>query len=313
MFSTQAGSVVNQTQQIYLRPETAQGIFVNFSNIQKTTRMQLPFGVAQVGKAFRNEIVARQFIFRMREFNQMEMQFFVPPEESQTWFEHWRDKRRHWYTLLGISPAKIGCHPHVKTAHYATAAVDLTYPFPFGVQEVEGIHARGDFDLRSHAKHAKKKITYFDPKRNRAYIPHVIETSLGLDRLVLMILTDGFTQTEERTYLKLPPALAPIHAAVLPLAKKEPLVTKARHIFQTLATQFRLTYDDAGSIGKRYTRQDLIGTPYAITVDFQTLEDGCVTIREMVTTHQVRIPMEKIGTYLAERVSMHHLLQKALI
>lgn len=312
MLSTQLGAVEKATHQVYLRPETAQGIYVNFLNVQKSTRLPLPFGIAQMGKAFRNEIVARQFIFRMREFEQMEMQFFIPPGEDKQWFSHWIAKRQQWYKVLGIPAKDMAVHPHTQLAHYASEAVDLTYAFPFGSKEVEGIHARMDFDLKNHATLSKKKLTYFDPQRNQSYIPHVIETSVGCDRLVLLLLCHAFTQTAEegtsRTYLKFPPALAPISAAILPLVKKPPLVQQAQAIFKALSPSFALAYDAGGSIGKRYTRQDLIGTPYCITIDNDTLADAQVTIRFRDTKAQQRLPIADLPHYLQQRCTLDHLL-----
>ena len=314
MFSTQVGPIKAHDHTIYLRPETAQGIFVNFLQIQKATRKQLPFGVAQIGKAFRNEIVARQFIFRMREFEQMEMQFFVPPEEETKWFEHWVKTRYAWYHALGIPKDELRIEPHKNLAHYARKAVDITYAFPFGAKEVEGIHMRGDFDLRSHAKQSGKKLQYFDTKRNQTYIPCVIETSAGCDRLILMLLCHALKEEKKedtyRTFLQIPPPLAPISAAVLPLLKKEPLTAQAQQIFEKLRPYFAVVYEANGSIGKRYSRQDLLGTPYCITIDFQTLEDDQVTIRDRDSMEQTRLPIDALYNYLVKKVALHTLLEK---
>jgi glycyl-tRNA synthetase len=316
MFATQLGAQADETDTIYLRPETAQGIFVNFLNVQKTARMKVPFGIAQIGKAFRNEIVARQFIFRMREFEQMEMQFFIKPGTEVTWFEHWKKARWQWHLALGINPDHLKIKPHDQLAHYAQAAVDIEYEFPFGFKELEGIHSRGDFDLKNHEIASKKKLQYFDPELNQSYVPYVIETSVGCDRLVLMLLCEAFIQetiTEEeqqksRTYLKLHPALAPIKAAIFPLVKKDNLPEKAQEIFKDLQYDLPLIYEETQSIGKRYARQDLIGTPYCITVDHQTLEDDMVTIRERDTMQQKRLPINDLKAYLLEKVSFKPIL-----
>ncbi|WP_419241711.1 glycine--tRNA ligase [Cardinium endosymbiont of Nabis limbatus] len=314
MFSTQVGAQ-NDATTLYLRPETAQGIFVNFLNVQKTARMKIPFGIAQIGKAFRNEIVARQFTFRMREFEQMEMQFFIQPDTEAKWFNYWQENRKAWYSSLGINEEKLNLHPHKQLAHYATAAVDIEYAFPFGFKEVEGIHSRTDFDLKSHEQYAKKKLQYFDPDLKKHYTPYVIETSVGLDRLVLMLLSNGFVQTEhptdgQRTYLKLPAPLAPIKAAIFPLVKKDGLAERALALFDTLKYDFPLIYEEAQSIGKRYTRQDLIGTPYCITVDYQTLEDETVTIRERDAMAQHRIHMAEVASHLEVTTSIKSLLAR---
>ncbi|MGI2257477.1 glycine--tRNA ligase [Candidatus Cardinium hertigii] len=316
MFATQMGAK-NDATTIYLRPETAQGIFVNFLNVQKTARMKIPFGIAQMGKAFRNEIIARQFTFRMREFEQMEMQFFIQPGTEKKWFDYWQETRKHWYDSLDIDPQKIHIHPHKQLAHYAAAAVDIEYAFPFGFKEVEGIHSRTDFDLKSHAYHSKKKLQYFDPDTKQRYTPYVIETSVGLDRLVLMVLSnalekdnylaDGAEETS-RIYLKFPPPLAPIKAAIFPLVKKDGLAEKAMALFDELKYDFPVIYEAAQSIGKRYTRQDLIGTPYCITIDYQTLEDETVTIRERDSMAQYRIQMAEIAHYLHTKTGIKSLL-----
>ena len=313
MFSTQVGSVAEESSTIYLRPETAQGIFVNFLNVQKTARMKVPFGIAQIGKAFRNEIVARQFIFRMREFEQMEMQFFVRPGTELEWYKTWADKRVKWHLALGIPADKIRRHDHEKLAHYANAALDIEYTFPFGKKEVEGIHSRTDFDLKSHQEYSKKKQQYFDPEINQNYIPYVIETSIGADRLFLMTLCNAYVdetvEGRQRTYLKFHPAVAPVKAAILPLTKKDGLPEKAREIVEDLKYDFNIIYEDAASIGKRYARQDLIGTPFCIAVDHQTLEDNTVTIRHRDTTEQERVLMSDLHQRLSHACSFRRIFE----
>lgn len=279
--------------------------------------MKVPFGIAQIGKAFRNEIVARQFIFRMREFEQMEMQFFVRPGTEDHWFNYWRNQRMQWHLSLGIPDTQLKLHPHEQLAHYAQAAVDIEYNFPFGSKEVEGVHSRTDFDLKHHAVYAHKKIQYFDPEVDQNYTPYVIETSLGCDRLVLMLLCQGLTQetitehgrTRSRTYLRLPPALAPIKAAVLPLVRKDNLPERAKKLFDALRMDFPLVYEENQSIGKRYARQDLIGTPYCITVDHQTLEDNTITIRNRDDMQRTRLSVSELGKYLLERVTLRSILR----
>ena len=317
MFATQVGYQGEATT-IYLRPETAQGIFVNFLNVQKTARMKLPFGIAQIGKAFRNEIIARQFTFRMREFEQMEMQFFVQPGTENNWFDYWKTMRKNWYQTLGIGQEQIKVHPHKQLAHYASAAVDIEYAFPFGSKEIEGIHSRTDFDLANHAHYAKKKITFFDETTKTSYTPYVIETSAGLDRLVLMLLCHGLTKESvgassveggnARCYLKLPPALAPIKAAIFPLVKKDGLEEKAMALFDGLKYDFPLVYEANQSIGKRYIRQDLIGTPYCITIDYETLENDTVTLRERDSMKQYRMAIAEIAHFLKGKTAMQSLL-----
>ncbi|WP_209331323.1 glycine--tRNA ligase [Lunatimonas salinarum] len=313
MFSTQVGSVADESSTIYLRPETAQGIFVNFLNVQKTARMKIPFGIAQIGKAFRNEIVARQFIFRMREFEQMEMQYFVRPGSELEWYKAWASIRMKWHEALGIPVEKLRRHDHEKLAHYANAALDIEYEFPFGYKEVEGIHSRTDFDLKSHQEYSRKKQQYFDPEINQNYIPYVIETSIGADRLFLMTLCNAYVEEEvegkQRTYLKFHPALAPVKAAILPLTKKDGLPEKAREIVEELKYDFNIIYEDAASIGKRYTRQDLIGTPFCIAVDHQTLEDNTVTIRHRDTTEQERLPISELHHKLGEACSFRNIVK----
>ncbi|MCD4772123.1 MAG: glycine--tRNA ligase [Bacteroidales bacterium] len=307
MFSTQFGSLSEGANQIYLRPETAQGIFVNYLNVQKTGRMKLPFGIAQIGKAFRNEIVARQFIFRMREFEQMEMQFFVKPGEEIKWFNYWKEERMKWHLSLGIPESYYRFHEHDKLAHYANAAFDIDFDFPMGFKEIEGIHSRTDFDLEAHQKMSGKKIQYFDNEENKSYVPYVVETSIGLDRTFLAILTFAYTEEKledgsERVVMKIPPFLAPIKAAVLPLTKKDGLPEKARKIMDNLKYDYNCHYEEKDTIGRRYRRQDAIGTPYCITVDHQTLEDNTVTIRERDSMKQERIPMEKISGIIGEKI-----------
>lgn len=317
MFTTQAGAQ-EEANTIYLRPETAQGIFVNFLNIQKSSRMKVPFGIAQIGKAFRNEIVARQFIFRMREFEQMEMQFFVRPGTEAHWFNYWKEQRLNWYLALGIPSSQLSVRPHEHLAHYAQAAVDIEYVFPLGQKEIEGIHSRTDFDLKRHEAYANKKLQYFDPEISQSYTPYVIETSLGCDRLVLMLLCQGLMQetvaegeqTKTRTYLKLPPALAPIKAAILPLVKKDGLPERAQKLTAELRLDCSLIYAESQSIGKRYARQDLIGTPYCVTIDHQTLEDDTVTVRERDTMQQQRLAVQELRDYLEERVALQTILRK---
>ncbi len=319
MFSTKVGSVAEDSNTIYLRPETAQGIFVNFLNVQKTARQKVPFGIAQIGKAFRNEIVARQFIFRMREFEQMEMQFFVRPGEEMQWFEHWKSTRMKWHEALGLQTEKLRIHEHEKLAHYANAAIDIEYLFPFGFKEVEGIHSRTDFDLKSHQELSGKKMQYFDPEVGKNYIPYVVETSIGADRLFLMMMCESYTEDsgvdakgndKTRIYLKIHPALAPVKAAILPLMKKDGLSEIATSIYEDLKMDLKVTYDESAAIGKRYTRQDLIGTPFCIAVDHQTKEDNTVTIRHRDTTEQERIAIPELKNRLLEATSMKRIFEK---
>ncbi len=318
MFSTEVGSVAESANKIYLRPETAQGIFINFLNVLHSSRKKVPFGIAQIGKAFRNEIVARQFIFRMREFEQMEMQFFVRPGEEMKWYEHWKEQRLNWHKALGFREEAYKFHDHLKTAHYANAAVDIEYQFPFGFKELEGIHSRTDFDLKSHEELSGKKLQYFDPEENRNYTPYVIETSIGLDRMFLATLCESYTcekvqdggKEKERVYLKIPPVFAPFKAAVFPLVRKEGLPEKAQEVMDALKFDFEVAYEEKESIGKRYTRQDLIGTPYCFTVDHQTLEDNTVTVRERDTTNQQRLSIEEIHSWISQRVSFSSILKK---
>lgn len=310
MFSTQLGSVSDEANEIYLRPETAQGIFVNFLNVQKTGRMKIPFGIAQVGKAFRNEIVARQFIFRMREFEQMEMQFFVRPGTQKEWYEYWKAERMKWHLSLGISSDKYRFHDHVKLAHYADAACDIEYDFPIGFKEVEGIHSRTDFDLTQHQEYSRKKMQYFDTEINQNYIPYVIETSIGLDRTVLMVLSEAYEEQDlssadkkdSRVILKFPAKLAPVKLAVLPLTKRDGLPEIARDIIDTHKKKFRCFYEEKDTIGKRYRRMDAIGTPFCVTVDHQTKEDNTVTIRYRDNMTQERIPISEICRIVSEAI-----------
>lgn len=314
MFSTSMGSVSEEANTIYLRPETAQGIFVNYLNVQKSGRMKIPFGIAQTGKAFRNEIVARQFIFRMREFEQMEMQFFIQPGTEMKWYEYWKKTRLNWHLSLGLGKDKYRFHDHLKLAHYANAACDIEHEFPFGFKELEGIHSRTDFDLKQHEQFSGKKLQYFDPELNQSYVPFVLETSVGLDRLFLAILSSSLAEEsleggESRTVLKLPPALAPYKAAVFPLVKKDGLPELAENIVKQLKLDFNVAYDEKDTVGKRYRRQDAYGTPYCITVDHQSLEDNTVTVRHRDTMHQERIAIEKLTTFLEEHASFKSLLK----
>lgn len=310
MFSTQLGSVSEDSNEIYLRPETAQGIFVNFLNVQKTGRMKIPFGIAQTGKAFRNEIVARQFIFRMREFEQMEMQFFVRPGTEGEWYEYWKAERMKWHLSLGIPAARYRFHDHAKLAHYAKAACDIEFEFPIGFKEVEGIHSRGDFDLSQHQKYSKKKMQYFDAEINQNYVPYVIETSIGLDRTVMMVLSEAYCEEDlstaekqdSRVVLKFPAKLAPVKLAVLPLTKKDGLPEIAREIMDSCKPHFRCFYEEKDAIGKRYRRMDAIGTPFCVTVDHQTKEDQTVTIRYRDTMKQERISIAKIKEIILNEI-----------
>ncbi len=315
MFSTEMGSLAEDTNKIYLRPETAQGIFVNFLNVQKTGRMKIPFGIAQIGKAFRNEIVARQFIFRMREFEQMEMQFFIKPGEEMKWYEFWKEKRMRWHQALGLGAENYRFHDHLNLAHYANAACDIQFNFPMGFKELEGIHSRTDFDLSNHEKFSGKKLQYFDSDENKSYIPYVVETSVGLDRMFLSILSKCYTEEKledgsERVVLKLPPALAPHKVAILPLMKKDGLPEKATSIMHDLKFDLRCFYEEKDAIGKRYRRQDAIGTPYCITVDHQTLADDTVTIRDRDTMKQERVKIENVREQLIAACAMNNLLRK---
>ncbi len=319
MFSTQLGSVAEDSDTIYLRPETAQGIFVNFLNVQKTARMKIPFGIAQTGKAFRNEIVARQFIFRMREFEQMEMQFFVRPGTQMEWYNYWKEERLNWHLSLGLPAEKYRYHNHVKLAHYADAALDIEYEFPFGFKEVEGIHSRTDFDLKSHQEYSKKKQQYFDNDIDETtgkpfgnYIPYVVETSIGLDRMFLLILSHAYTEetinkedgtTDSRVVLKIPAKIAPNKLAILPLVKKDGLPEIARELMDECKGSFKCFYEEKDAIGKRYRRQDAIGTPFCVTIDHQTKEDQMVTIRYRDSMLQERIPINKVKELVLSQIS----------
>ena len=307
MFSTEIGSVAEAANKIYLRPETAQGIFVNFLNVQKTSRLKIPFGIAQIGKAFRNEIVARQFIFRMREFEQMEMQFFVRPGEEMKWYEYWKNERINWHLSLGIDENHYRFHDHIKLAHYANAACDIEFNFPMGFKELEGIHSRTDFDLKQHEKHSGKKLQYFDPEINQNYVPYVVETSIGLDRTFLAILSAAYKEEQledgsERTVLKIPTFLAPYKVAVLPLIKKDGLPEKAREIMDLLKWNYNCQYDEKDSVGKRYRRQDAIGTPFCITVDHDTLQDQKVTVRDRDTMQQERVAISDLEPLIRKKM-----------
>ena len=315
MFSTEMGSTAEGAMKVYLRPETAQGIFVNFLNVQKTGRMKVPFGIAQIGKAFRNEIVARQFIFRMREFEQMEMQFFVRPGEELKWFEHWKQFRMRWHQALGFGEKKYRFHDHEKLAHYANAATDIEFEMPFGFKEVEGIHSRTNFDLSQHAKYSGKKIEYFDPELNQSYTPYVIETSIGVDRMFLSVMAAAYTEEQleggdSRVVLRIPPVLAPVKACIMPLVKKDGLPEKAREIMDELKFHFHCAYDEKDSIGKRYRRQDAIGTPFCVTVDHDTLNDNCVTVRDRDTMQQIRVAIADLQKMIDEKINMRNLFKE---
>ncbi|MDO4194780.1 MAG: glycine--tRNA ligase [Prevotellaceae bacterium] len=314
MFSTEMGASADGAMKVYLRPETAQGIFVNYLNVQKTGRMKVPFGIAQIGKAFRNEIVARQFIFRMREFEQMEMQFFVKPGTELQWFETWKKRRMAWHQALGFGAENYRFHDHEKLAHYANAASDVEFHMPFGFKEVEGIHSRTNFDLGQHAKYSGKKIEYFDPEAGESYTPYVIETSIGVDRMFLSVMCHSYEEQqlengETRTVLHLPAALAPVKLAVFPLTKKDGLPEKAREIINDLKFHFNCQYEEKDQIGKRYRRQDAIGTPYCVTVDHQTLEDNTVTLRHRDTMEQERVNIADLRAIIEDKVSLASLLK----
>ncbi len=307
MFSTAMGSVSEDASTIYLRPETAQGIFVNYLNVQKTGRMKIPFGIAQTGKAFRNEIVARQFIFRMREFEQMEMQFFVRPGTEMEWYNYWKETRMKWHHSLGMPVEKYRFHDHDKLAHYANAAADIEFEFPFGFKELEGIHSRTDFDLSAHQKYSGKKLQYFDPELNESYVPYVVETSIGLDRMFLAIFSNAYTEEKledgsERVVLKIPAMLAPVKAAILPLVAKDGLPEKGREIMEMLKYDYMCQYEEKDSIGRRYRRQDAIGTPYCITVDHQTTVDNTVTIRDRDTMEQHRVAIADLPSIIGSKL-----------
>jgi len=309
MFNTELGAVSGDAGVIYLRPETAQGIFVNFLNVQKSGRMKLPFGIAQIGKAFRNEIIARQFIFRMREFEQMEMQFFVKPGTQKEWYEHWKEERKKWHSALGLGDENYKFHDHIKLAHYADAACDIEFDFPMGFKELEGIHSRTDFDLKSHEKFSGKKLRFFDPETKESFVPYVVETSIGLDRMFLAVLSQSFKEEDlgegnTRTVLRLPYALSPVKVAVLPLVKKDGLPEKAREILSKIRLNHNCQYDDKDGIGRRYRRQDAIGTPLCITIDHDSLNDDAVTVRERDGMTQERVAISDLPAYVEERVGM---------
>ncbi len=318
MFSTQLGAIAGEEGKLYLRPETAQGIFVNFLNVQKSTRQKIPFGIAQIGKAFRNEIVARQFIFRMREFEQMEMQFFVKPGEEMKWYDYWKQTRLDWHKALGTPAENLRYHDHDNLAHYANAAVDIEFKFPFGFRELEGIHSRTDFDLNSHQNLSGKKLQYFDPALNESYVPYVVETSVGCDRMFLSqigqnlqeeMVPDAKGNEVPRTVLKLHPSIAPVKAAVLPLLKnKEELVKASKDVFKKLSAHVLCQYDEKDAIGRRYRRQDAIGTPYSITIDFDTLEDNTVTIRDRDTLEQKRIKIDEVSKVVTDKCNVNNIL-----
>ena len=321
MFSTQLGNISGENSALYLRPETAQGIFVNFLNVMKTSRQKIPFGIAQIGKAFRNEIVARQFIFRMREFEQMEMQYFIPPGSEMEWYEYWKEERMKWHLALGTPKENLRFHKHENLAHYANAAADIQYRFPFGFKELEGIHSRTDFDLKSHQELSGKKLQYFDPETNENYIPYVLETSIGCDRMFLTTLCESL-QTEEvpdasgnsssRIVMKLHPVLAPVKAAILPLVRNKPELTeRARKIFDDLKLNFQCQYDEKDAIGRRYRRQDAIGTPFCLTIDFETIEDDQkITIRDRDTLDQKRVTVEEARDIILKSTNEAILLQQ---
>jgi len=313
MFSTRIGASSDSSSEIYLRPETAQGIFVNFLNVQKSSRKKIPFGIAQIGKAFRNEIIARQFIFRMREFEQMEMQFFVKPGTQAEWYNKWKDSRMNWHKSLGISKDNYRFHDHDKLAHYADAACDIEYKFPFGFKELEGIHSRTNFDLVQHESHSGKKLKYFDPEENESYVPYVVETSIGLDRMFLAILSSSFNEEKlendsVRTVLKIPPFLSPFKAAILPLVKKDGLSEYATKLYDSLKIHFNISYDEKDAVGRRYRRQDAIGTPLCITIDHDSLNDDTVTIRDRDSMKQKRVKIKDIRSEIDKLVNISNYL-----
>ena len=317
MFGTKLGASADSAMDLYLRPETAQGIFVNFLNVQKSGRLKIPFGIAQIGKAFRNEIVARQFIFRMREFEQMEMQFFIRPGTQKEWYDAWKKTRMKWHLSLGMGEDNYRFHDHEKLAHYADAAADIEFRFPFGFKELEGIHSRTDFDLASHEEYSGKKLQYFDPELEQSYVPYVVETSIGLDRMFLAVLSNSLVEEElengsTRTVLRIPAVLAPTKAAVLPLVKKDGLPEIAHKIIEDLRLDFNVIYDDKDAVGRRYRRQDAAGTPFCITVDHQTLEDQTVTLRHRDTMEQQRLAIGELYGAIEKEVGMKHWLKKII-
>jgi glycyl-tRNA synthetase len=314
MFGTKLGASAEHAMEIYLRPETAQGIFVNFQNVQKSGRMKIPFGIAQTGKAFRNEIVARQFIFRMREFEQMEMQFFVRPGEELSWYEYWKETRLKWHLSLGFGQESYRFHDHEKLAHYANAACDIEFDFPFGFKELEGIHSRTDFDLKAHEKFSGKKLQYFDPEINESYVPYVVETSIGLDRMFLAVFGKSLVEEtlpdgSSRVVLKIPAVLAPVKVAVLPLVKKDGLPEIAQKIVDQLQWDFVVSYDEKDAIGRRYRRQDALGTPFCVTVDHETLNDQTVTIRHRDSMEQQRVPIDQLYELIHAEVAFKNWLK----
>ena len=315
MFGTKLGATADQAMDLYLRPETAQGIFLNYLNVQKSGRMKLPFGIAQIGKAFRNEIVARQFIFRQREFEQMEMQFFVKPGTELDWYEKWKETRLRWHQTLGLGNDNYRFHDHEKLAHYANAAADIEFKFPFGFKELEGIHSRTDFDLKAHEQHSGKKIQYFDNETNESYTPYVVETSVGLDRMFLAVFSNSLKEEvledgSERVVLSLPAALAPIKAAVLPLVKKDGLPELAKEILKKLRLDYNVMYEEKDTIGKRYRRMDAIGTPFCITVDHDSLNDNSVTLRYRDTMEQKRVNIDELAQIIDKEVNMKYLFEQ---
>ncbi|WP_312356072.1 glycine--tRNA ligase [Empedobacter sp.] len=315
MFGTKLGATADQAMDLYLRPETAQGIFLNYLNVQKSGRMKLPFGIAQIGKAFRNEIVARQFIFRQREFEQMEMQFFVKPGTELEWYEKWKETRLRWHQTLGLGNENYRFHDHEKLAHYANAAADIEFKFPFGFKELEGIHSRTDFDLKAHEQHSGKKIQYFDNETNESYTPYVVETSVGLDRMFLAVFSNSLKEEvledgSERVVLSLPAALAPIKAAVLPLVKKDGLPELAKEILKKLRLDYNVMYEEKDTIGKRYRRMDAIGTPFCITVDHDSLNDNSVTLRYRDTMEQKRVNINELAQIIDKEVNMKYLFEQ---
>ena len=310
MFKTDLGSVSGESSSIFLRPETAQGIFVNYLNVQKSGRKKIPFGIAQIGKAFRNEIIARQFIFRMREFEQMEMQFFIAPGTQDEWYNHWKNERMKWHKSIGITDEYLRFHDHIKLAHYADAACDIEFKFPFGYKELEGIHSRTDYDLKQHEELSKKKLRYFDPEKNKSYIPYVIETSIGLDRMFLALLAYSLKEEKlddgsSRTVLSLPYTLSPNKVAILPLVKKDGLLEKAKEIYNQLKLKYNCIYDEKDSIGKRYRRNDALGTPFCITLDYDTINDHAVTVRERDSMSQKRIPIDELNQYIESEININ--------
>ena len=309
MFGTKLGASSESAMDLYLRPETAQGIFVNFLNVQKTSRLKIPFGIAQIGKAFRNEIVARQFIFRMREFEQMEMQFFIKPGTQKDWYNKWKEDRMKWHLSLGLGQENYRFHDHEKLAHYADAACDIEFNFPFGFKELEGIHSRTDFDLSNHEKFSSKKLKYFDTQKNESFIPYVLETSIGVDRMFLAVFSNSLCNEKlengsSRIVLKLPAILAPCKVAILPLLKKDGLPEIAKNLLEKLKTEYSVSYDEKDAIGRRYRRQDALGTPYCITIDHQSKEDSTYTLRERDSMSQERLSEDEILKKIESKLSI---------